>query len=483
MNKQFQDDVDNLLSGFTWQQKDTESVLSKLEARPPVMKKKLTLSVALAMVLLLTVTVAALAIGLTASKSYTNLQKARNAIMEKYDFTTEMITVLLQKYSPEGDDQRIFEFYGATSMFMKCDAIGEYTVQIDENGKANAAWSHDDVDPATWADGDLNSPVWGAPQLAQALERYWFYRQWETDNSDLYTIPHEERVKRYEELEEQIAPLKCNFDYRKTDEERWAGFTHYPDYTIDEGAEEYAELAKQALLDQYGVTETTLELFDIGTELVDDSWEITVLPLYGSYLDKVTDWRWANDLHDKLGTYTVLIDVNTKEIQSVSWSLDDIDVSQYDETNWGAADAITPQMLVWVMDFITTTKPITDKYPDLNHDCFSLEDAAAYDQKFRDVGFSTNSRYFYPHDLPKEGDITQEQAKQIASEAMMADFFLTAKQIADSYELVAEYIVEDGESTWEVTFYSSEAMGHVTLNAADGMITYVTLDSGASGNG
>lgn len=483
MNNQFKDDADHLLSRFTWQQKDMDNVLSELEARPPVMKKKLTFSFALAMVLVLVLTVAALAIGLTTSKSYTNLQKARNAIMEKYDFNTEMITLLLERHPREEEDQRVFEFYSSTSMFMKPDAIGEYTVLIDDNGKATATWTHDDADPAAWADGDLNSPVWGVPQIAQALERYWFYRQWQTDNADLYTISHEERVKRYEELEEQIAPLKCNFDYRITDEERWANYTPTPVYKIDEGAEEYAALAKQALLEQYGVTETTLELFDIGTELVDDSWQITVLPLYITDLDDITDWRWANDLSDKLGIYTVEIDVDTKEIQSVSWSMDHIDLSQYDQTNGGAADAINPQMLVWVMDFISSTKPITDKYPDDNHDWFSLEDAAAYDRAFRDVGFSTNSRYRYPHDLPKEGEITQEQALQIASEAMMAAYHLTPDQLADGYEPVAEYILYDGGNAWEIIFYSGEAMGFVSLNAADGMITYVTLDSGALGNG
>lgn len=480
MNHQFKSDADHMLSGYTWTRGDMNQVLAQIEGEKPVMKKKLTVSIALAMVLVLLATVAAFAIGLTNSKGYTNLQKARDAIIEKYDFDSELITLLLYKNPLEGDDQHHFEFCTSPSMFMNSDAFGVYTVDIDDKGNATATWSYDDVDPASWADGDLTSPVWGAPQLKGALERYQLYREWEQETA-LYTQPYEEYVRLHEEFEKVIAPIKFPYDYRRTSEENLAGLTPDPVYSIDEGTEEYVELAKRALLDQYGFTDDTLVLFDIDTVLMNDSWAVNFIPQARERAQMdIVDWRWASNLEERIGGYAVQMDANTKEIQSVSWTFDDVDLSGYDETNWGAAEAYSPQMVVWAMKLISDTKPIYDKYPTDQTDWFSIEDAAAYDEAFRKVGFTDRN---HAHALPKDTDVTHEQALQIAIEAMKAEYKLTDDQIADSYEPRPEYLVIDGVGTWDVTFYSGERMGFVSLNAADGVVTNVMLDSGASGNG
>ncbi|HML47656.1 MAG TPA: hypothetical protein PKE04_13005, partial [Clostridia bacterium] len=89
----------------------------------------------------------------------------------------------------EQDGRTTVVFTTGNSMFIQPHAIGEYTVVIDARGRAVATWSHDDADPAAWRDGDLSSPVWGAPQLEQALSRYEIYRQWHKDHENVHGLP------------------------------------------------------------------------------------------------------------------------------------------------------------------------------------------------------------------------------------------------------------------------------------------------------
>lgn len=54
---------------------------------------------------------------------------------------------------------------------------GEYLVLISPDN-VQAFWSHDDVDPAIWQSGELNSVAWGAPQLLKYLEAGSFHREY-----------------------------------------------------------------------------------------------------------------------------------------------------------------------------------------------------------------------------------------------------------------------------------------------------------------
>jgi len=66
-------------------------------------------------------------------------------------------------------------------------------------------------------------------------------------------------------------------------------------------------------------------------------------------------------------------------------------------------------------------------------------------------------------------------------QAMHDAYSLTEEQMA-AYTLTTEYCTDNG-GTWYVGFYSASGMGRVALNAANGEILSVSLDSGATGNG
>ena len=476
MNDRFRRDADTLLSGLQWRPEDARAVLDKTKGGRPVMKKKLRLSALVAAALVL-MTAVGLAIGLNVSAKYSTTQTARQAVMDKYGLNIEMMK-LFNETTTEADGVTTVRFYTYTSVFTDEEKMGEYTATVGGAGGTTASWSHDDADPQTWENGDLLSPVWGAPQLEQMLSRYQIYLEWFHDDS-IHTLPYEEQVRRYEEMSAQVAPIVVPLAPEKPE-------------VVDEAAElnEYEmgpiNRAADVLKAAYGLTDDMLALFK--PYIILDEAELTeiVFAPYPMGDEKAVDWRWSYTSKKALGTYTVRNSYGDAEVLdgkqdtlTASWSLDAVkDDATYDRHNWGTAKKYDARILPWVLELLEHNKPIIAKYPDDQNDMFSVEDAAAYDQAFRDAGFISP---VYCHALPKDGDISQDEAKRLALEAMMQEYGITP-QDAESYMMVAEYTIENG-GTWGVMFYHFDGMGYVELRAQDGQIQRVVLDSGATGNG
>lgn len=90
---------------------------------------------------------------------------AREAVMEKYGLTLQTLGVFRDDCSLT-DTGWVVRFY--TNNQISSRLAGEYTVE-KANGAITASWTHDDVDPAVWADGELNRTAWGHPQLLHAI--------------------------------------------------------------------------------------------------------------------------------------------------------------------------------------------------------------------------------------------------------------------------------------------------------------------------
>ena len=92
--------------------------------------------------------------------------QARQAVKGKYGLTTAALGIpYVTSYT--SDDS-------GWTVTLACDGqlnrrlVGTYTVTC-RGGALEAAWSHDDVDPALWQDGSFNETAWGWPQLRRAL--------------------------------------------------------------------------------------------------------------------------------------------------------------------------------------------------------------------------------------------------------------------------------------------------------------------------
>lgn len=85
---------------------------------------------------------------------------------------------------------------------------------------------------------------------------------------------------------------------------------------------------------------------------------------------------------------------------------------------------------------------------------------------------------------PGEGTLAEQEALDLARQALEGDGGISAEALNDpENELYAVCQTEEGKTVWNVWFHSAEGISVVTLDAADGTILDVIVDTGMAGNG
>ena len=86
--------------------------------------------------------------------------------------------------------------------------------------------------------------------------------------------------------------------------------------------------------------------------------------------------------------------------------------------------------------------------------------------------------------LPEPGMLTEQDALTLARQALEGDGGIAAEALDDpENELYAVCQKENGKTVWNVWFHNAEGICVVTLNAADGTILDMIIDTGMAGNG
>ena len=531
MNDRFRKDADTLLSGMTWSREDAQTVLSAAKGEKPQMKRKISVALAVALAVLL-LAATALGLGMLKSESYSTVEKARQALAEKYGLTAEMLA-MFSVQTGEENGVSVVQFSTTDSVFMDSHRAGAYSVAIDRSGNTCAVWSRDGVNEPNLENGNLRASAWGAKQLQAVLDRSAYYWNWLNEFST--ALPIAEQLEKYAELDEAMAPLQEPATYRTlavrdtdipedkaVEIARAAAQEHY-DTAIDDAWTAHRELrenktagraydiffekdnrwlevyvftpsgetgfpedeetvapvdsvalraAKEILLAQYGLTDEMLALFTPRQ----DGETVTFSPEIDR-LDRAGDWRLSPVLQPKLGEYS--IDLSGK---TAVWSLDDEnDSASFGDSDWAQANAFDARILTRLLDLFDATRPIVAKYPEDASDWFSIEDAAAYDGLLRAAGFS--APYLYNHALPNDGDVSQAEAESLAVAAVCDTYGLPERDVRD-WVTHTEYTLDDG-GTWTVWFMGtgSYGMGCVALEASTGTLLTVQLDSLTVGNG
>lgn len=109
------------------------------------------------------------------------------------------------------------------------------------------------------------------------------------------------------------------------------------------------------------------------------------------------------------------------------------------------------------------------------------EDGAALDARRVAAGFSAAR---YNHVLPENGMLTEQDALALARQTLEGDGGLSAEAIDDPESVT--YAVcqkEDGKTVWNVWHHNAEGICVVAIDAADGTILDVVMDTGMAGNG
>lgn len=105
------------------------------------------------------------------------MYEANTALMQRYGMTGHCIGLFNTEIIRCGDAALVRYL----SRGLPHPALtGEYLVIVTPEG-TQAFWTHDDVDPALWQDGELNSVAWGAPQLTTFLQTDSFEREFLDD--------------------------------------------------------------------------------------------------------------------------------------------------------------------------------------------------------------------------------------------------------------------------------------------------------------
>lgn len=102
------------------------------------------------------------------------LKTANDALEARYGLTPHLLGLFDAELTRYGDVATVRLLPRARP---HPSLAGEYLVLILPDS-VQAFWSHDDVDPAIWQSGELNSVAWGAPQLLKYLEAGSFDREY-----------------------------------------------------------------------------------------------------------------------------------------------------------------------------------------------------------------------------------------------------------------------------------------------------------------
>lgn len=240
--------------------------------------------------------------------------------------------------------------------------------------------------------------------------------------------------------------------------------------------------ARAALARDYGFTDAGLTFFELHVSLLEQEGQRIYQCAFSPRLEEIT---WALDRESLLGAYTVTLLAATGEPLSSGWTLDgQVDDAGYTEETFGQSDVYSARMLSWLRGLLDAGNAILEKYPEEDRypEWMSLEDAAAYDQLFRDAGFDPQR---FSHVLPEDSDIDEARARAVARQALKDERGLSDAWI-DACEVTVELCesASYGGKAWGFTYHSTEGdVAAVILSAETGEIQAVYYYPVAYANG
>ena len=395
-----------------------------------------------------------LAVGLRRTDQARAVLEARKALGTAYELTAATLG-LFTYHTQRVGGAWVITFTGEQLSPIK---LGVYTVTVPAIGDVRAVWSHDAVETALWQQGGLEAPVWGQPQMVEALQR--------KDAAWRAIASGTPAVQDGAQAAQTAAP----------------GAT-----PTDNEAERALALAGQALVARLAFHADTLSLFEGGVHRLEaaagEQWQVVFRPrpVFGdARLERMTA---------KMGDYTVLLDAASGQVLEATWSLDRLWTDQpYTQGTWSAAPAYHAALLPWLLRLVEDLDAIASQYPvrdvPFPHTelAFTEEDAAAYDTRLREAGFPAAQ---FPLCLPGEGDIPRAEALAIARAALYDEIQPTEEELSAGRVLVCCTVRVPGAPRWELAFQFTTGgifvdFG-VVIDARTGEVLLTNSVTGANG--
>ena len=412
--------------------------------------------IAAALVLAL-ITAAAVAAGLTRSARYDAKRLAYQALEEKYGFTTDMESFFTCT-AEEKDGQTVVTYRANKDVGDFAWKLGDYTVTI-RNGQAEASWSND----GEAVGSDFSSDVWNTALLARGIARRRAGEEW-------YEITGE-TLERLGGAEQEDVLVPDGLDGARLADE----------------SESDVLKARKEVLGKYGLTKENLALFDAWKLMENGKTQIIFVPNISAEddgilleIDDETAADRAFSRHsERMGRYMVEFGENGA-VQSVIWTHDGEELPDVTETTWGRANVYDAKCLTELEKLLADLQAIRADYPDDGW-TRTPEGDAALDARRVAAGFSAAR---YNHVLLEPGMLTEQDALALARQVLESDGGLSADVLNDpESEMYAVCTQEDGKTVWTVWHHNAVGICAVAIDAADGTILDMIIDTGMAGNG
>lgn len=412
--------------------------------------------IAAALVLAL-IAAAAVAAGLTRSARYDAKRLAYQALEEKYGFTTDMESFFTCT-AEEKDGQTVVTYRANKDVGDFAWKLGDYTVTI-RNGQAEASWSND----GEAVGDDFSSDVWNTALLARGIARRRAGEEW-------YEITGE-TLERLGGAEQEDVLVPDGLDGARLADE----------------SESDVLKARNEVLGKYGLTEENLALFDAWKLMENGKTQIIFVPNISAEddgilleIDDETAADRAFSRHsERMGRYMVEFGENGA-VQSVIWTHDGEELLDVTEATWGRANVYDAKCLTELEKLLADLQTLRVEYPDDGW-TRTPEGDAALDARRVAAGFSAAR---YNHVLPESGMLTEQDALALARQVLESDGGLSADVLNDpESEMYAVCTQEDGKTVWTVWHHNAVGICAVAIDAADGTILDMIIDTGMAGNG
>lgn len=393
----------------------------------PVKHKRFTF-VLVAAVLIFALACTALAMGLNNSARYTAIKIARDTIMKEYGITTDTLAFFDQSVTT-GDGAWTVVFSPVKFNF---DAIGQYTVRVEDGKASVASWTHDGVDAAVYASGQLDAVVWGPVQLEAVLEIERAYRANQTtmnrENTGEWTL---EDVAAMDQIYAEASAMGIDV---------WV--MHVAPTAGDISQDDAYEMAKEAVVQKYGISKEALAKYDYYVEYL--KYQNDEEPKYRFYMTKKHE-------NDKQENILVSISSPSGTVNECYWLSD----PEFRTLPAGSLVGYEDAVREFVEEKAFASQSVANK--------------AEISKRIIEAGYGAyieDRQYGIPGDM----DITEQDALKVVNEAMRTTFGFTGETLA-FFSHTQSFLEMDNQSVWVIT-YGPEQDNNWLIEWRDKLGTY-----------
>ena len=282
-NNEFQELVDQNLSGLVWDERKRQRVLHALSEEEKPVKKFSTTFILIAAIVCLSVT--ALAAGLIFSPKYDAARIANQAMEDQYGITPDLLSLFWRDVK-ENEDGTTTVVYSTTKDVGPVSRIGEYTVMVD-GPKATVNWSNEGKDTS----GGLAAEAYGPEQLHTISYDYGNAMQ---QLMELGIIPTPDYSPNPRLADGQI------------DDEEWT-------------EEQAADVGKEAIIQEYTLTKEQADKLEYQPDMIYASYEgdEPLIDLCFCLWQKEGATFSGDNFTEKDGQYWVTVNLKTGVIEDI----------------------------------------------------------------------------------------------------------------------------------------------------------------------